>query len=98
MAPLLACPGGLDHGLQVVYGHEAQSGAELVDGGDDARGVTGPPRDDFVVHLEYGDLADGAEHLEDAEAFPRPMLYVALGAPACRPRAAARWAWATSET
>lgn len=38
-----------------------QSVADLVDGGDD-----------FVVHLESGDLADGAEHLEDAEAFPPP--------------------------
>ncbi len=71
-----------------MCGRESQSGADLVDGGDDARGVTGPPRDDFVVHLESGDLADGAEHLEDAEAFPRPMLYVALGAPAWRARPA----------
>ncbi len=31
-----------------------------------------PSRDDFVVHLESGDLADGAEHLEDAEAFSPP--------------------------
>jgi hypothetical protein len=73
-----------------------QSVADLVDGGDDACGVTGPPRDDLVVHLESGDLADGAEHLEDAEASPRPMLYVALGAPAWRPRAAAGWASARS--
>jgi len=40
--------------------------------------------------------ADGAGHLEDAEAFPRPMLYVALGAPAWMPRAAAGWASARS--
>ena len=49
-----------------------QSVADLVDDADDACGVTGPPGDDFVVHLESGDLADGAEHLEDAEAFPPP--------------------------
>ncbi len=55
-----------------MYGRESHSVADLVDGGDDACGVTGPPRDDFVVHLESGDLADGAEHLEDAEAFSPP--------------------------